>query len=65
MHLATISEDSLSTFTYDEKLKAAQEFANSGMALDMDLGSFGFAYNDENLVALFLDQCQFNCIQIQ
>ncbi len=43
-----ISGDSLSTFSYDEKLSAAQEFANSGMALDLDLGSFGFSYNNES-----------------
>ena len=58
---ATISGDSLSTFTYDEKLKAAQEFANSGMALDMDLGSFGFAYNDEKFGGIaFRINDQFN-----
>ena len=58
---ATISRDSLSAFTYDEKLKAAQEFANSGMALDMDLGSFGFAYNDEKLGGIaFRINDQFN-----
>ena len=58
---ATISGDSLSAFTYDEKLKAAQEFANSGMALDMDLGSFGFAYNDEKFGGIaFRINDQFN-----
>ena len=44
---SAITGDSMSNFTYDEKLNAAQEFANSGMALDFDLGSFGFAYNNE------------------
>ena len=58
---ATISGDSLSAFTYDEKLKSAQEFANSGMALDMDLGSFGFAYNDEKFGGIaFRINDQFN-----
>lgn len=44
---STISGDSLSSFTYEEKLNAAQEFANSGMALDIDLGSFGLSYSNE------------------
>ena len=40
-------KDSSNNFTYNEKIAAAQEFANSGMAMDLDLGTFGFAFNNE------------------
>ena len=34
-------------FTYEEKLQAAQSFADAGLAMNIDLGSFGFAFTTE------------------
>ena len=36
-------------FTYQQKLAAAQDFANEGIALNADLGSLGFSYMNEKL----------------
>ena len=44
---STIKRDTSNKFTYNQKIQAAQEFANSGMAMDLDLGSFGLAFNNE------------------
>ena len=44
---STISRDTSNNFTYNQKIQAAQEFANSGMAIDLDFGAFGFAYNND------------------
>ncbi|HLP12055.1 MAG TPA: DUF5723 family protein [Flavobacteriales bacterium] len=34
-------------FTYDEKIAAAESFAKTGLALNVDYGSFGFGYGDD------------------
>lgn len=36
-------------FTYDQKIEAAQDFANKGIAFNADLGSIGFAYMNETI----------------
>ncbi|MDC3337097.1 DUF5723 family protein [Flavobacteriales bacterium] len=36
-------------FTYNEKIEAAENFAQTGLAFNADLGSFGIAYMDEKL----------------
>ncbi|MCB9197350.1 MAG: hypothetical protein H6600_02755 [Flavobacteriales bacterium] len=44
-----IKNRSTANWTIDEKRMAGRDFANSGLAMNMDLGSFGFAYNSEKL----------------
>ena len=44
---STIKRDTSNNFTYNQKIQAAQEFANTGMAVDLDFGTFGFAYNND------------------
>jgi len=36
-------------FTYSEKVDAARDFANSGLAFNADLGSFGFSFMSEKV----------------
>ena len=36
-------------FTYAEKVQAAQDFANTGLAFNADLGSFGIAFMNEKV----------------
>ena len=36
-------------FTYAEKIQAAEDFAQTGLAFNADLGSFGIAYMNEKV----------------
>jgi hypothetical protein len=59
IHSAALSRDELrnsiketirgegSDFTYQEKVEAAKDFANSGLAFNADFGSFGFSFMSE------------------
>lgn len=42
-----IQNKSGADWTLDEKRQAGRDFANSGFAINADIGSFGFAYNSE------------------
>lgn len=42
-----IHNKSTADWTMDEKRQAAKDFTNSGVAINGNLGSFGFAYNSE------------------
>lgn len=42
-----IHNKSTADWTMDEKRQAAKDFANSGLAINGNIGSFGFAYNSE------------------
>ncbi|CAG5080843.1 DUF5723 family protein [Parvicella tangerina] len=42
-----IQNKSTADWTIDEKRQAGKDFANSGFAINGDLGSFGFAFNSE------------------
>ena len=44
-----IKRDSTNKFTYQEKVQAAQDFANSGLAFNVDYGSIGFSVMTEKL----------------
>ncbi|HYG49390.1 MAG TPA: hypothetical protein VD905_00730, partial [Flavobacteriales bacterium] len=34
-------------FTYEQKVQAAEDFAKTGFALNVDYGAFGFGYGDD------------------
>lgn len=42
-----IQQKSVENWTIDEKRQAGRDFAESGLALNADIGSFGFAFNSE------------------
>lgn len=42
-----IKNKSTADWTIDEKKQAGHDFANSGLAMNLDFGSFGFAFNSE------------------
>lgn len=46
---AAIKNKSLADFTREEKIQAGQDFANAGLALNADIGSFGFAFSTDKL----------------
>ena len=35
------------SFTYDEKVQAAKDFSEAGLAMNVNYGSFGFAYHTD------------------
>ena len=44
---AAIKQTPGASFTYDEKIQAAKDFADAGLALNVNYGSFGFAFSGE------------------
>ena len=43
------NKDTTNTFTYDEKMQAAKDFADAGFAINSDIGLFGFAFTHEKI----------------
>jgi len=44
---SAIRREEGASFTYDEKVQAAKDFSEAGLALNFNYGSFGFAYNTD------------------
>ena len=43
---ALFKSSTAADFTYDEKIQAARDFTQTGFAINVDVGSFGFAYTN-------------------
>jgi len=44
---SAIRREEGASFTYDEKVEAAKDFSEAGLALNVNYGSFGFAYHTD------------------
>lgn len=45
--MSMVKREEGANFTYDEKVQAAKEFADAGLAFNLNYGSFGFAFSGE------------------